>query len=76
MIETAFVSFALELAPQPEITLFLQNYPNPFNPKTWIPYLLSEASIVTITIYDAGLPLRLFIYKYTPVFSNLRVLTP
>ncbi|MBI1929988.1 T9SS type A sorting domain-containing protein, partial [Candidatus Poribacteria bacterium] len=30
-----------------------QNYPNPFNPETWLPYQLSEASEVTITIYDA-----------------------
>ena len=30
-----------------------QNYPNPFNPETWIPYRLSNASDVQITIYDA-----------------------
>ena len=52
MVETAFVSLAIEITPQPEITLLLQNYPNPFNPETWIPYQLSEASTVTITIYD------------------------
>ena len=33
-------------------TLLLPNYPNPFNPETWIPYQLSEAAVVTITIYD------------------------
>ena len=29
------------------------NYPNPFNPETWIPYSLSEASEVTLRVYDA-----------------------
>ena len=52
MIETAFVSLALDLAPQPETTLLLQNYPNPFNPETWMPYQLSEPTAVTITLYD------------------------
>ena len=52
MIETAFVSLSLEIAPQPETTSLLQNYPNPFNPETWIPYQLSEPAAVTITIYD------------------------
>ena len=36
----------------PEITVLLPNYPNPFNPETWIPYQLSDASNVQITIYD------------------------
>ena len=36
----------------PEATLLLTNYPNPFNPETWIPYHLSKASDVKITIYD------------------------
>ena len=52
MIEDAFVSLALEVAPNPETTVLLQNYPNPFNPETWIPYQLSEAADVNITIYD------------------------
>jgi hypothetical protein len=30
----------------------LPNYPNPFNPETWIPYQLSDATRVQITIYD------------------------
>ena len=30
----------------------LQNFPNPFNPETWIPYSLSEATAVTLSIYD------------------------
>ena len=35
----------------PEATALLANYPNPFNPETWIPYQLSKASDVTVTIY-------------------------
>ena len=34
-------------------TMLLPNYPNPFNPETWIPYQLSEAAIVSVTIYDS-----------------------
>ncbi len=33
-------------------TTLYQNFPNPFNPDTWIPYQLSEAANVSITIYD------------------------
>ena len=33
--------------------MLLPNYPNPFNPETWIPYHLSNATDVTLTIYDA-----------------------
>ena len=36
----------------PKQTLLLQNYPNPFNPETWIPYHLSEAGPVSLSIYD------------------------
>ena len=35
----------------PKETALLPNYPNPFNPETWIPYQLSEASDVTVSIY-------------------------
>ena len=35
----------------PEKTALLVNYPNPFNPETWIPYQLSKAADVTITIH-------------------------
>ncbi|MCG9132479.1 T9SS type A sorting domain-containing protein [Candidatus Poribacteria bacterium] len=35
----------------PNKTRLLLNYPNPFNPETWIPYQLSEASDVTVTIH-------------------------
>ena len=36
----------------PDRTALLPNYPNPFNPETWIPYHLSHAANVTLTIYD------------------------
>ena len=42
----------LLLAMLPETTALLPNYPNPFNPETWIPYHLSNASDVQITIYN------------------------
>ena len=32
----------------------LPNYPNPFNPETWIPFDLSEASRVRLTIYNSA----------------------
>ena len=35
----------------PNKTVLLANYPNPFNPETWIPYQLSKAADVTVTIY-------------------------
>ena len=35
----------------PNETALLANYPNPFNPETWIPYQLSKAADVTVTIY-------------------------
>ncbi len=35
----------------PDKTALLANYPNPFNPETWIPYQLSRAADVTVTIY-------------------------
>ena len=37
----------------PDTTALLANYPNPFNPETWIPYQLSKAADVTVTIYAA-----------------------
>ncbi|MBI1926832.1 hypothetical protein HYR99_21635 [Candidatus Poribacteria bacterium] len=48
------VSVRLEDIVIPAKTALAPNYPNPFNPETWIPYQLSEASDVTITIYDVG----------------------
>ncbi len=52
MLKTAFISVVLEANPLPKTIVLLQNYPNPFNPETWIPYQLSEAASVMITIYD------------------------
>ncbi|MFC1714280.1 ester cyclase [Candidatus Poribacteria bacterium] len=37
----------------PAESVLLQNYPNPFNPETWIPYHLSDANPVVISIYNA-----------------------
>ena len=36
----------------PKATSLLPNYPNPFNPETWMPYHLSTAAEVALTIYD------------------------
>ena len=35
----------------PKETALLANYPNPFNPETWIPYQLSVAGDVTVSIH-------------------------
>ena len=43
----------LSRALTPETTALLANYPNPFNPETWIPYQLSKAADVTISIHAA-----------------------
>ena len=37
----------------PDTTALLANYPNPFNPETWIPYQLSKAADVTVSIHAA-----------------------
>ena len=37
-----------------EQNALLANYPNPFNPETWIPYQLSEATDVTVSIYSVN----------------------
>ena len=49
-------SIAMEVASAPVIVLpaettLLANFPNPFNPETWIPFQLSKAADVTLTIY-------------------------
>ena len=38
----------------PPLTALPENYPNPFNAETWIPYYLSEAAEVTVTIHASG----------------------
>ncbi len=48
----AVLSVNLDGIGQPTQNLLLQNYPNPFNPETWIPYQLSEDSVVSVSIYD------------------------
>ena len=37
----------------PKETSLLPNYPNPFNPETWIPYQLSEAAELRVSIHSA-----------------------
>ncbi len=56
----AGVSFPSERAGTPLVSTTLpaspalfSNYPNPFNPETWIPYQLSEAADVKVSIYSA-----------------------
>ena len=41
-----------KLNKNPQGIALLPNYPNPSNPETWIPYQLSEAAKVTISIYN------------------------
>ena len=51
----------------PKQSQLLQNYPNPFNPETWIPYHLSEAGPVSLSIYDtAGRLVRTLSLGYQP----------
>ena len=51
-LANAVLSVKLDGIGQPTQSLLLQNYPNPFNPETWIPYQLSEDTLVSISIYD------------------------
>lgn len=51
-LRNAVLPVRLDGIGRPEQTLLLQNYPNPFNPETWIPYNLSEAAPVILSIYD------------------------
>ena len=50
-LANAVLSVSLDGIGQPNQNLLLQNYPNPFNPETWIPYQLSEDSLVSVSIY-------------------------
>ena len=48
----------------PDRSQLLQNYPNPFNPDTHIPYQISRAARVILTIYDLnGRQIRTLINK-------------
>ena len=51
-LANAVLPVSLDSIGQPNQNLLLQNYPNPFNPETWIPYQLSEDSLVSVSIYD------------------------
>ena len=54
VIEASILELLIPFVKQqtPDVTKLLTNYPNPFNPETWIPFQLSNNSIVTITIYS------------------------
>ena len=39
---------------RPSHTRLMANFPNPFNPETWIPFELSAASDVTVSVYTVG----------------------
>ena len=51
-LANAVLSIRLDNIGKPKLTQLLQNFPNPFNPETWIPYQLSEDSLVSLSIYD------------------------
>ncbi len=53
-LENAVMTVTLDGIDTPRRNHLLQNYPNPFNPETWIPYQLSEAGTVSVSIYDTG----------------------
>ena len=53
-LANAVLSVRLTDIGTPKQNLLLQNYPNPFNPETWIPYRLSEAGPVSLSIYDTA----------------------
>ena len=56
---TRFEVTEVQAAPTLQVTLpdknaLLPNYPNPFNPETWIPYQLSAAADVTVSIHSVA----------------------
>ena len=53
-LERLLTSLSRRDLPVPKETVLLANYPNPFNPETWIPYQLSEAAEVTVTIHASN----------------------
>ncbi len=72
-IRNAFLSLQLKVDDiQPQDTLLAQNFPNPFNPETWIPYQLSKATEVKISIYDvSGRLVRSLDLGWQPVGSYM-----
>ena len=52
-LERLLAALTRVAAPLPKETVLLANYPNPFNPETWVPYQLSEAAEVTVTIHSS-----------------------
>ena len=73
-LENAVMSVTLDGIGTPKRNRLLQNYPNPFNPETWIPYQLSEDSLVSVSIYDtAGTLIRTLSLGYQSAgFYNSR----
>ena len=72
-IRNAFLSVDLTVGDvRPQDTILAQNFPNPFNPETWIPYQLSEATEVSIQIYDvSGRLVRSLDLGWQPVGSYM-----
>ena len=50
-LERLLAALTRVAAQPPKETVLLANYPNPFNPETWIPYQLSAAAEVTVTLH-------------------------
>ena len=75
---TRFEVIETQSAPTVEITLpdknaLLANYPNPFNPETWIPYQLSEAADVSLSIHATnGQRIRTIVLGHQPagIYQN------
>ena len=72
-IRNAFLNLDLRVGDvRPQETLLAQNFPNPFNPETWIPYQLSDATEVSIHIYDvSGRSVRSLDLGWQPVGSYM-----
>lgn len=54
VIEVAMAPTAITGEELPIATTLRQNYPNPFNPETTISFDLAQATVVTLTVYDAA----------------------
>ncbi len=51
-VGNGFDTFALTGEIQPGIYTFTDAYPNPFNPATEFTYIIGEAGMVNISVYD------------------------